>query len=44
MLKVKPKNAPAQYIDETQPGGQLEPNDDGLGRDNNIPKWKIGSW
>ena len=43
MLKVKPKNAPAQYIDQTQPGGELEPNDDGLGRDSNVPKWKIGS-
>lgn len=44
MLKVKPKNAPAQYIDQTQPGGELEPNDDGLGSDTNVPKWKIGSW
>lgn len=44
MLKVKPKNAPAQYIDEALPGGQLTPNDPGLSEDTNLPKWRLGSF
>lgn len=45
MLRVKPKNAPAQYIDETLPGGQLTPDDpDGISENTNLPKWRLGSF
>lgn len=44
MLRVKPKNAPAQYIDESLPGGTLTPNDEGLSQDTNLPKWRLGSF
>lgn len=46
MLRVKPKNAPAQYIDESLPGGRLIPNDPGISEDTqtNLPKWRLGSF
>lgn len=46
MLKVKPKNAPAQYIDESMPGGNLTPSDPGISENTqtNLPKWKLGSF
>ena len=46
MVRVKPKNAPAQYIDESLPGGQLVPNDPGISEDTqtNLPKWRLGSF
>lgn len=44
MIKVKPKNMPPQYIDENEPGGSLQHNDNGLSEDVALPKWKIGSW
>lgn len=44
MLKVKPKHMPPQYIDQNQPGGSLEPQNDDMSQDVNLPKWKIGSW
>ena len=46
MLRVKPKNAPAQYIDESLPGGQLNPHDPGISEDTqtNLPKWRLGSF
>lgn len=46
MLKVKPKNAPAQYIDESLPGGSLTPTDPGISEntETNLPKWKLGSF
>ncbi|MDJ0956429.1 MAG: DUF2782 domain-containing protein [Arenicellales bacterium] len=46
MLKVKPKNAPAQYIDESMPGGNLTPSDPGISENTqtNLPKWRLGSF
>lgn len=46
MLRVKPKNAPAQYIDESLPGGQLTPDDPGISENTqtNLPKWRLGSF
>lgn len=46
LLRVKPKNAPAQYIDESLPGGSLIPNDPGISEDTqtNLPKWRLGSF
>ena len=46
MLKVKPKNAPAQYIDESLPGGNLTPSDPGISENTqtNLPKWRLGSF
>ena len=46
MLKVKPKHAPAQYIDESFPGGSLTPSDPGISENTqtNLPKWRLGSF
>ena len=46
MLKVKPKHAPAQYIDESMPGGNLTPSDPGISENTqtNLPKWRLGSF
>ena len=46
MLKVKPKNAPPQYIDESLPGGNLTTDDPGISENTqtNLPKWKLGSF
>ena len=47
LLRVKPKNAPEQYIDESLPGGELIPDDpDGISESyqTNLPKWRLGSF
>lgn len=42
-LKIKPGQGPTQYLDS--PGdGQLEPPDESLPDNTNLPKWRLGSW
>lgn len=43
-IKIKPGQAPTQYLDA--PGdGQLEPpTNEGLSDDYNLPKWRLGHW
>jgi len=43
-MKIKPGQAPTQYVDA--PGdGQLEPpTNEGLSTDYNLPKWRLGHW
>lgn len=44
MVKVKPKNGPAQYWVDRDGDGQLQPGDTEISEDINLPKWRIGNW
>lgn len=44
MVKVKPKNGPAQYWVDRDGDGQFQRRDTDINEDINLPKWRIGTW
>ena len=44
MVKVKPKQGPAQYWLDEDGDGRFQERENGINEEINLPKWRIGNW